>query len=76
MVEEGIIAKQDNGLYAITNLGAILLAKRLTDFPRISRKSIRVVQYQGNNRLNMLKEDVVGKGYLITIMTVNYNPVP
>ena len=39
MVEEGIIAKQDNGLYAITNLGAILLAKRLTDFPRISRKS-------------------------------------
>jgi len=65
MVEEGIIAKQDNGLYAITNLGAILLAKRLTDFPRISRKSIRVVQYQGNNRLNMLKEDVVGKGYVV-----------
>lgn len=63
MVEEGIIVKQDNGLYAITNLGAILLAKRLSDFPRISRKSLRVVQYQGNNRLNMLKEDVTEKGY-------------
>lgn len=65
MVEEGVIVKQDNGLYAITNLGAILLAKRLADFSRISRKAIRVVQYQGNSRLNMLKEDVGGKGYVV-----------
>lgn len=65
MVEKGVIAKQDNGLYAITNLGAILLAKRLSDFPRISRKAIRVVQYQGNNRLQLLKEDVGGKGYVV-----------
>lgn len=49
MAEEGIIVKQDNGLYAITNLGAILFAKRLVDFPRISRKAIRVVQYHENN---------------------------
>ncbi len=63
--EEEIIAKQDNGLYAITNLGAILFAKRLADFPKISRKAIRVVQYSGNNRMNMLKEDVGGKGYVV-----------
>ena len=65
MAEEGIIVKQDNGLYAITNLGAILFAKRLVDFPCISRKAIRVVQYHENNRLNMLKEDVVEKGYVV-----------
>lgn len=65
MQEEEIITKQDNGLYAITNLGAILFAKRLADFPKISRKSIRVVQYHGNNRMNMLKEDVGGKGYVV-----------
>ncbi len=65
MLEEGILVKQDNGLYAISNLGAILLAKRLSDFPRISRKAIRVVQYNGNNRLDMLKEDVGGKGYVV-----------
>lgn len=65
MQEEGVIVKQDNGLYAITNLGAILFAKRLSDFPRISRKAVRVVQYRGNNRLDLLKEDVGGKGYVI-----------
>ncbi len=63
--EDGIIVKQDNGLYAITNLGAVLFAKKLSDFPRISRKAVRVVQYQGNNRLNMLKEDVGNKGYAV-----------
>lgn len=65
MQEENIIIKQDNGLYAITNLGAILFAKRLVDFPRISRKTVRIVQYKGNNRLEMLKEDIGGSGYAI-----------
>ena len=65
LCEESILVKQDNGLYAITNLGAILFAKRLSDFPRLSRKSVRVVQYQGNNRLTMLKEYNGAKGYAV-----------
>lgn len=65
MLEEDILVKQDNGLYAITNLGAILFAKQLSRFSRLERKAIRVVQYSGNNRLNMLKEDIGGKGYAV-----------
>lgn len=65
LLEEEIIVKQDNGLFAITNMGAILFAKRIQDFSRISRKAIRVVQYSGNNRLEMLKEETVSKGYVI-----------
>lgn len=65
MQEEEVIVKQDNGMFAITNLGAILLAKRLSVFPRISRKAVRVVRYQGNNRLEMLKEEIENKGYAI-----------
>ena len=65
MLEEGVIIQQDNGLYSITNLGAILFAKRLSDFSRLSRKAIRVVQYRGNNKLNMLKEDIGAKGYVV-----------
>ena len=65
MLEEGVLLRQDNGLFTVTNMGAILLAKRLADFPKISRKAVRVIQYEGNNRMNMLKEDVGGKGYVI-----------
>ena len=65
MIQESIIAKQDDGLYAITNLGAILFAKRLSDFTRISRKAMRVVQYSGNNKSEMLKENIENKGYVV-----------
>lgn len=57
LLEEGIIVKLDNGLYAITNLGAILFARRLADFPHVGRKAIRIVQYEGINKLTILKED-------------------
>lgn len=65
MMEEGIICKQDNGLFSITNMGALLLSKRLSEFPKLSRKAVRVVQYQDNSRLNMLKEDTGSKGYIV-----------
>ena len=65
MLQEEILVKQDNGQYAISNLGAILFARRLSDFPKVSRKAVRVVQYDGTNRMNMLKEDVSDKGYVV-----------
>lgn len=66
LVEDGIIVKQDNGLYAITNLGAILFAKKLSEFPRVGRKAIRIVQYEGLNRLTILKEETTTEGYAIS----------
>lgn len=65
MLQEGILIKQDNGQYAISNLGAILFAKRLSDFQKVSRKAIRVIQYQGKDRMSMLKEEVIEKGYVV-----------
>ena len=65
MLQEGILIKQDNGQFAISNFGAILFAKRLSDFQKVSRKAIRVVQYQGKDRMSMLKEEVIEKGYVV-----------
>ncbi len=65
MLEEGVIEEQDNGLYAITNMGAILFSKHLSDFQRISRKAIRVVQYEGNNKMSTLKDFTGDKGYVL-----------
>ena len=63
MLEDEILCQQDNGLYAISNLGAILFAKNLNNFQRIFRKALRVVQYSGNNREKILKENTSIKGY-------------
>jgi len=63
-IRENFIRKEQNN-YSITNLGAILFAKNLQDFERIRRKAVRVVIYKGKNRLNILKDHTVFKGYAI-----------
>jgi len=51
--------------YAIKRLGALLFAKRLTDFPDISRKAARVVVYPGTSKLET-KLDIGGsRGYAV-----------
>lgn len=65
LMEEELVLRQDNGLFAITNLGALLLARNLNDFSRISRKAVRVIQYADNSRLDMLKENTGTKGYVV-----------
>lgn len=65
LLEDELLKKQDNGLYTITNLGAILFAQRLADFPHVSRKAIRVAQFSGKSKLELLKDYVGQKGYVI-----------
>lgn len=60
-----ITVKQDNGLWAITNLGAILFAKQLEDFETISRKAIRLILYKGNSRVETVREIIGQKGYAV-----------
>jgi len=63
LTEDKLVVRQDNSLYAITNLGAILFAKRIAAFDSIARKSVRVIQYGGIDRINAIREEVGGKGY-------------
>ena len=65
VLEDEIVIKQDNGLYTITNLGAILFAKKIADFPTVARKAIRVVQYEDDTKLKILKEYNGTKGYAV-----------
>ncbi len=57
LIEDEIVVKLDNGMYGITNLGAVLLARRLSEFPRLERKALRVVQYGDKSRLDRLREN-------------------
>lgn len=61
--EDMMILKNDAGKWNITNLGAILFAKKLTDFKQIKRKSVRVIQYKGNGRIETIREQEGFKGY-------------
>lgn len=51
--------------YSITNLGASLFAKDINNFPNLLRKAVRVIVYDGNNRLKTIREQIGIKGYAI-----------
>jgi predicted HTH transcriptional regulator len=63
LADEGLIQSCEAGGWDITNLGAVLFAKRLGDFRSLQRKAMRVIQYRGTSRLETRKEEVRGKGY-------------
>jgi ATP-dependent DNA helicase RecG len=58
-----LIRPTDSGRWNITNLGAILLAKKLADFRSLRRKAVRVIVYKGNSRIETLREQEGTKGY-------------
>jgi ATP-dependent DNA helicase RecG len=63
LVEDRLIVLNEVGSWDIFNLGAILFAKNLNKFKGLARKAIRVIFYEGKNRLKTIREQVGKKGY-------------
>ena len=62
-----------NGIYNITNLGALVLAKDLTEFKTLKYRIPRVVAYSGNNKLNTISDIEMKTGYAVSFnMLIDY----
>lgn len=59
------LIRQFGDSYAVTNLGGILFAKNLNDFDTLSRKAVRVIVYESNNRVKTIKDQSGAKGYAV-----------
>jgi len=55
----------DGSRFTIRRLGALLLAKRIQDFPDVARKAPRVVVYIGNSKLETKLDQLGAKGYAV-----------
>lgn len=64
LLRERLIDEQ-GGSYSVRRLGAILLAKRLSDFPDLARKAPRVVVYTGTSKLETRLDQTGTKGYAV-----------
>jgi len=58
-----LIARDPSGTWNITNLGAVLFAKRLSDFRTLKRKTVRVILYQNESRVATIRERELLMGY-------------
>jgi predicted HTH transcriptional regulator len=66
MEGERFIVREPAGGGYVTNLGAIAVARKLADFPQLSRKAVRVVVYDGVNESKTRQEREETAGYAIT----------
>ncbi len=62
MLQEKIIV-QHGEKFHIKNIGALLFAKDIDRFDNLSRKAIRVIFYNGNNRIKTIREQLGKRGY-------------
>ncbi|MBK1644461.1 transcriptional regulator [Thiocapsa imhoffii] len=63
LATDDMIARGSGGNWNVTNLGAVLFAKRLADFRTLTRKAVRVVLYKGESRVETVREQEGSKGY-------------
>ena len=58
-----MIVRSRSGRWNITNLGAVLFARKLADFQNLGRKAMRVILYKGESRIETIREQEGTKGY-------------
>jgi len=63
LAADEIIEHDKGGCWNITNLGAILFARRLADFRTLRRKAVRVIFYKNDARIETIREQEGLKGY-------------
>ncbi len=63
LAADRLIEAAGGGHWNVMNVGAILLAKHLSDFGSLQRKAVRVVVYKGKGRVQTLREQTGAKGY-------------
>ena len=68
-ISEHLVLKDEIG-YSITELGAILFAKRLSDFDGLKRKLVRVIVYNGKSKIETIREQHFDKGYAIAFKEI------
>lgn len=65
LAQEDFVRKNDASHWDITNLGAILFARDLTQFPTIARKAVRLIVYRGKGRMVTEREQEGRRGYAV-----------
>jgi len=60
--DERLIERSASGFH-IRNMGALLLAKRLSGFPELARKAARVIVYAGDTKMQTVSDITDDKGY-------------
>ena len=75
MEGERFVTREAGGGAYVTNLGAMAAARKLADFPDLSRKAVRIVVYDGVNKAKTKQEREGTRGYANSFQGILQNVV-
>ncbi|MBQ3413321.1 putative DNA binding domain-containing protein [Candidatus Saccharibacteria bacterium] len=61
----GMVIANKDSTYSITNLGALLYARNLADFRNLVNKTLRIIEYNGDSKIETRYEERMQGGYLV-----------
>lgn len=67
LADNALVRPCPAGGWDITNLGAVLLAHRLAEFPGLARKAVRLIVYSGATRIETEREVDEPRGYALCL---------
>ena len=67
LLEQHLIKQQDNGRYTITNLGALLIGRRLSSYLGLGKRMLRVIRHEGRGNFKILEDRHFDCGYAIAL---------
>lgn len=80
MIKDKLLKRSIDNSFDITNLAAYAFAKDMNDFPSLRNRTVRITQYQGNQKLDTAIFDARGKMGIINsfnnIVTNIMNRIP
>lgn len=63
LAQDKLVEKERGDLYSIKNLGALLFAKDLQRFDTLHSNMVRIIEYNGEDRTQTIREQEEQKGY-------------
>jgi predicted HTH transcriptional regulator len=66
LAKEKFIKRNDAANWDVTNLGALMIAKDFKNFDNLARKTVRVIWYKNDNRLEAFREKEFVGGYSVS----------
>lgn len=70
MASEKFVKREPSGGGYVTNMGAIAAARKLENFPELTRKAVRVIVYEGVNKAQTKLEQEGARGYGVSFQSL------
>lgn len=65
--EQELIKRQDNRRYSVTRLGVLLVGKRISRYPELRKRMIRIIRYAGKGSFDIVGDTEIDKGYALAL---------